>query len=224
MKILESYSLFSAADTILKKLGIYEKVERLGKGTHGIAYFYDNKVYKITDDSLEVELAYILLNEKPRHYVQIYDIWCFDTGEGDDNINNLNFFNPRYYWVIIQEYVDTSRIGGWDLQHAIIYFDRHTHTNFNYTKAEFDKMIEDFEAEQEYDFGDENVDEDRYEELFYLKLIKNLFLDLQKYGIKNVIDLKMNNLGKNINGDLKFFDLRFSGGKTKDINNIKRLN
>jgi len=46
MKILESYSLFSAADTILKKLGIYEKVEKLDKGTQGVAYYYDNKVYK----------------------------------------------------------------------------------------------------------------------------------------------------------------------------------
>jgi hypothetical protein len=223
MKILESYSLFSAADTILKKLGIFEKVERLGKGEHGVAYYYDNKVYKITDDSLEVELAYILLNEKSRHYVQIFDIFCFDTGEGDDNINNLNFFNPRYYWVIIQEYIDTSRISSWDLQHAILYFDRYTHKNFNYTKAEFDKIIEDFKDEQEYDF-DGNTNEDSDEELAYLKIIKNLFLDLQKYGIKNVIDLKMNNLGKSKDGQFKFFDLRFSEGTTKDINNIKRLN
>ena len=223
MKILESYSLFSAADTILKKLDIYQKVERLGKGTHGVTYYYDNKVYKITDDSLEVELAYILLNEKSRHYVQIFDIFCFDTGEGDDNINNLNFFNPRYYWLIIQEYVDTSKAGGWDLQHAILYFDRYTHRNFNYTKVEFDKMIEDFKDEQEYDF-DGNTNEDSDEELFYLKLIKNLFLDLQKYGIKSFIDLKMDNLGKNRNGEIKFFDLRFSEGTTKDINNIKRLN
>lgn len=221
MKILESYSLFSAADTILKKLGIFEKVERLGKGEHGVAYYYDNKVYKITDDSLEVELAYILLNEKSRHYVQIFDIFCFDTGEGDDNINNLNFFNPRYYWVIIQEYIDTSRISSWDLQNAILYFDRYTHKNFNYTKAEFDKMIQDFENLQEYNFEDEIIED---EELAYLKIIKNLFLDLQKYGIKNIIDLKMNNLGKSKDGQFKFFDLRFSEGTTKDINNIKRLN
>jgi len=205
MKMLESYSLFSATEYMLKKLNLFGKAKKLGQGTHGVAFYYENKVYKITDDKSEVELAYLLLNEKSRYYVQIFDIFQYDK-----------------YWIIIQEYIDISKINKISLQEAITYFDKHTWTNFSYSKDDFDKMIQNYT--KEYNFGEEEYNDYFDEELFFIKLIKNLFLDLQKYGIYNVIDIKMNSLGKNKNGELKFFDLRLSGDVKPDISNIKKLN
>lgn len=218
--ILENYIYFFIIDDIFKLMSIdFKKVTQLGKGDNGVAYLYDNKVYKITTDSSEVELAYILIGEKPRHYVQIFDIFVYDREDGDNNITTITN-NPRYYWVIVQEYLNTKNNNCYGLYDAVVYFDNNTINNFDFSKNAFEKLIQDYKNDIEYNFDEDYEDET----LFFLIFIKKLFLDLKKYGIVEIIDLKSTNLGKTITGEFKFFDLRLTKGIDKDIRNIKQLN
>ena len=52
----------------------------------------------------------------------------------------------------------------------------------------------------------------------------DLFMDLQKYGIKHVTDMKSAHFGIDKDGNFKFFDLRLYKSVRKDIANIKKLN
>ena len=155
------------------------------------------------------------------HYVKIYDIFCYDNGEEyGDNINTTSW-RPRYYWVIIEEYINTGGTGN-EYYDAIRYFDNYVAKNFNYTEQELYKLIDDYiESAKEY------YEEDEYEdmELFYLRIIVDLHLELQKYGVLAAIDLKGLHLGYSMKDDsYKYFDLKLSRGIDKDIKNIKRLN
>ena len=169
------------------------------------------------------------MGHKLEHYVEIYDIICYDMGEDyEDNINTTSW-RPRYYWIIIEEYIKTG-VDGHEYGDAIRYFDNivKPQNHFNFTKQELIKLIQDYiESTKkdyiEYEMGEYDEDEDM--ELFYLKIIVDLHLELQKYKIVSVIDLKGRHLGYSEKDDhYKYFDLRLERGIDKDIKNIKRLN
>ncbi len=190
---------------------------KIGEVVNGVAFLYENKVYKITSDKKEVELAYHLLNEKSKYYVQIFDIFWYDTEQGEDNIKYNSINNPRYYWIIVEEYVKTdNKLDTKSFNEADIYFIQYIDSKFKYTKEEFEEMIEFYKEDLGYEFTKNDVI------LNYLILFKNLFLDLQKYGVLSVTDIKPENIGI-INNEYKFFDLRLDKGEYKDIKNIKKL-
>ena len=219
--LLENYN-FHLYDTIFKHLNIdFNKIRKIGEGDNGIAYYCDNKIYKITTDPKETELAYILVDERLKNYVKIYDIFCYDIGYGTDNIINHTpyaikcSYTPRYYWIIVQEFLEEITFSKY-YKDALLYFVQYIDNKFDYSKEAFDQMIESYKKSLEFNFNSE-------ETIHYLTLFRNLFIELHKYGIIAVQDLKIENLGKK-DGYLKFFDLRFIKGVNKDIKNIKQLN
>jgi len=214
--LLESVIYSFIIDVIFSKLNINIKdAQYLGKGTLGVAYLYDGKVYKITTDPAEVELAYILLGKNLEHYVDIYDIYCHDTDPADENKydDNMKYYakfysKPRYYWVIIEEYLPK------------LY-----HMPFNELN-DFNMFV----AEKKYNpsekdlfsflnsFDEEDEEDDSYS---HIELMVNLYLELKQYGIQDIGDIK--SFGYGNNGELKFIDLRFEIGEDKNINTIKKL-
>jgi hypothetical protein len=221
--ICESKIYMAYVHDIFSKLNIdFKKVKRIGEGENGIAFLHDDRIYKITADPKEVELANILINEKSRRYVQIFDIYCLDTKVGEDNMLIEHSNKPRYYWVIICEHLNTKSKVSYYYYDALLYFRKYIEDNkdFDYSKELFDRMLLDYQADMEFDFNEIGYeDNDTYH---YLKLLRELFLELQKYGISDVVDLKSCHVGMK-NGEHKFYDLRLSKGITKDIRNIKQL-
>ena len=230
IKYFEAKIWDGSAYFVLNKLGLKkENIKKLSSGDEGIAFLYEDKIYKVTSDSAEVELAYILQGKKLEHYVEIYDIFCYDMGEDyEDNIN-IATWSPRYYWIIIEEYVKTGGVGS-EYGDAIRYFDNvvRPQNNFNFTPTELDQLIINYiknTREEFYKWCQDGEEYDEYEdmELYYLKIIVELHLELQKYGVISAIDLKGSHLGYK-DDTFKYFDLRLERGIDKDIRNIKRLN
>ena len=221
--ICESNIYMSHVHDIFNLLNISIKnTHKIGEGNNGIAFLHNDLIYKITADYQEVQLANLLIGEKLRRYIKIYDVLCYNTNTGEDN-RYKESSNPQYYWVIIEEYINTNTKLSNKWYDAEKYFLNYINNpNFDFSKESFNKMIVDYNNKLEFNFKSVNHDDE--EVVSFLKLLTELYLEFQKYHILNASDIKSAHLGTIENGDYKFFDMKLHSGKNKDIANIKSLN
>jgi hypothetical protein len=185
-------SVYLSSSEIFEKLyninNNFINPKEIGKGDHGIAYLCDNKIVKITDDSCEAEFANAIKGETLEHIAHIYDVYQYED-----------------LYVIIREYLPHN-FNDYDYTSALYYFDNYIEKNkstFNFTYADFQKMISDFKASNmEYD----DYDEDSDYELEYLNFIIDTHLELNKFNILSTSDMKSQNMGYS-DMDLKYYDL-----------------
>ena len=221
--ICESNIYMSHVHDIFKKLNLnISNTHKIGEGNNGIAFLHNDLIYKITADYQEVQLANLLIGEKLRRYVKIYDVLSYNTNTGEDN-RYKESSNPQYYWIIIEEYINTNTKLSNKWHDAEKYFLKYINEEkFDFTRESFEKMVKDYDDKLEFKFTKVNHEDE--EVVYFLKLLSELYLEFQKYSILNASDIKSAHLGIIENGDYKFFDMKLHSGAKKDITNIKSLN
>ena len=193
--IIESVLYRSYVNDIFNMLNIpIKNISKIDTNT----FLHENKIYKITKNIKEVKLAYALINENSRYYTQIYDVLAHDD-----------------CFIIIHDYIPNIKVSD-DFDKAVKFFEHYISNNFNYSKIEFGNLLLAYENQKDFTF---HLKDDT---LKYLNILKNLFMNLQLYGILKVSNLTKSNIGFK-NGEYKFYNLHFEKGTEKNLKTIKKL-
>lgn len=202
----EAYLYQSVVSDILAKLNIDKaKCQKLGEGDNGIAYLYDGKCIKITTDSEEAEFFQTVRGHELQHVANVYDVYEYDTGHGEDNRGTQRYNSSRYYWVIVKEYLP-HKFSDPAYYDVLVFFDNYQTTlNFNYSRKDFDRMIKEYMGDYEDLSEDERYEVD--DAVQYLEMFAELHEELAPLGIKSVSDMKSSNMGMTADGDIKYLEL-----------------
>lgn len=199
---------------IFELLGIdSKKVSNIGEGSNGIAFRYGDKTIKITSDAEEAEFSAAICGHKLSTVANVFDVYEYDSGQGEDNKHGSKFYSSRYYWIIIKEYVPHNFRQSYVYADALNYFDNYQEkNNFSYSIADFDKMISEYRNDHlEIMSDEENYDpEEDYEleeTLDWFEFFKKLHVELEPTGILSVSDMKSSNMGFNDDGEPVYIEL-----------------
>jgi len=199
---------------IFKMLGIdSQNVTKLGEGDNGIAFKYNDKTIKISYDFAEAEFAASIKGHNLSRVANVYEVYEYDTGEGEDNRASDQFSRSRYYWVIIKEFIPHKFGGDYTYFDALRYFDDYQEKNgFDYSETAFDNMIQVYkqgtiefmEDKEEYDPDEDYELEDT---LRWFEIFKELHMELNSFGILSVSDMKSSNMGFRDDGEPVYLEL-----------------
>ena len=200
-------------DGILKTLGIDpESAEKLGEGDNGIAFKVGDKTIKISYDSAEAEFAEAIKGHQLETVSNVYEVYEYDIGHGEDNRNSNQFSRSRYFWVIIKEFIPHKFGSDYSYGDALRYFDSYQERNFDYSEEAFDRMINEYRNDTiEMMSDDEDYNqEDDYEledTLYWFEFFKQLHIELHPLGILSASDMKGSNMGHREDGEPVYLEL-----------------
>ena len=102
-EVTEPYTTIQISDAELKKIIKWGKLkgepEFLGSGSKGIAYKFENKVLKITEDMQEAEACSLIVG---KYHPNVYDIHAVGKRSEEDRTNHLH----NMPFVIVYEFLD----------------------------------------------------------------------------------------------------------------------
>jgi|TARA_Y100000310_G_scaffold329338_1_gene398981 serine/threonine protein kinase len=102
-EVTEQYSTIQISDVELNKIRQWGKLtgepEFLGSGSKGIAYKFNNKVLKITEDIREAEACSLIAGISHPNIYDVYGVARRDEKDKSENLRNMPF-------VIVYEFLD----------------------------------------------------------------------------------------------------------------------
>lgn len=205
IKLFEAFLYQSKVDAALKLAGFEPAdLNKIGEGDNGIAFRKGDRTIKVTSDADEAEFAGIINGHKLNCVANVYEVYEYDSGSGEDNRNTQVVSGARYYWVIEKDYLPYN--GGDSYYYdALLFFDKYQTKNFDYSAKDFDRMIKDYT-------GDDDPEEEHVEMVSnWFEFYKSLHLELKPLGILSVSDMKEANLGADEDGP-KFIELHVFKG------------
>lgn len=205
---------------IFKLLNIdFNSAQKLGEGDNGIAYRVGDKTIKVTYDAAEAEFAGVIKGHKLDHVANVHEVYEYDTEQGEDNRNNIEFSKSRYYWVIIKDYVPHQFGGDATYGDALRYFDHYQEKDFDYSSEAFDKMIKEYMDEYGPEEEEEEDDYEFFDTIAWFEFFKDLHVELRPTGILSVMDMKGSNMGLNEEGEPVYLELHIykSAGYTQPV-------
>lgn len=206
--------------TLLKKLGASD-AQYIGNGFFGDAYALEDKVYKFTRDTEEARLSHKLVGKTFNHIANVYRVMRYEERPS------------RWIYIIIMERL--GKLGQRErevfsfYEDALDAFEKYDNS-FSGDELTFDYFINNIDLPDFSDFlytGIENladiIKEYKNDILDIYQQVKNTKAEVDKalpkiitrqYGgtaDRNLTDLHGGNVGKKSNGNLAFFDMRWSG-------------
>jgi len=179
-----AYINYGITKLIQKKFNLTD-ADKIGEGDNGVVYRYGkDKTLKITTDYEEALFSRTIEGEKLETVANVYKVYEYDSGTGENNKVADEFYRSRYYWIIIKEYIP-HKFSDDFYYNSLHFFDTYQEKNFDYSDKDFDRMISKFI----------NDDEDENSYIEYFELFKKLHQELRPFGIKTVSDMKASNIG-----------------------------
>jgi len=144
LEVTEPYLSIQISDTELKKIIKWGKLkgepEFLGSGSKGIAYKFENKVLKITEDMQEAEACSLIAG---KYHPNVYDIHAVGRRSEEDRVNHLH----NMPFVIVYEFLDYPNKLMADVTQVMYHKVRKNNLYYNWDKNNlqiFDGLIKQF--------------------------------------------------------------------------------
>tara|TARA_R110000737_G_scaffold68391_2_gene96466 strand:+ start:1649 stop:2569 length:921 start_codon:yes stop_codon:yes gene_type:complete len=143
-EVTEHYSTLQISDVELNKIRQWAKLtgepEFLGSGSKGIAYKFDNKVLKITEDTQEALACSLIAGISHPNIYDVYGVARRDKEDKGENLRNMPF-------VIVYEFLDYPNKLMADVTQIMYYKVRKDDLYYNWNEENLDifkKLVKQF--------------------------------------------------------------------------------
>ena len=143
-EVTEHYSTLQISDVELNKIRQWAKLtgepEFLGSGSKGIAYKFDNKVLKITEDTQEAQACSLIAGISHPNIYDVYGVARRDKEDKGENLRNMPF-------VIVYEFLDYPNKLMADVTQIMYYKVRKDDLYYNWNEENLDifkKLVKQF--------------------------------------------------------------------------------
>ncbi len=178
---------------------------KIGMGSNGIAYKYDNKILKITKDETEAEMKNKLIGQNVKHLPKIYKVYKISI----ESLRKYGYKADDNIFVIIQEYANPLTQQWLYFLNILMDVLNEDEEHDDWTEGIYLQSVADYI--KNFKYIKEGVERKMKFSSDYYNNLFDLFREMYRYKI-DTTDVTYQNFGLGESGNLIFFDIGYGSG------------